>query len=239
MTDLAQIWVYLAREPLAALTVTLVAWLIALRAADAARWHPVANPTLVAVVLLSALLLAGGIAYRDYFAGAQFVHFLLGPATVALAVPLYRQWQDVRRSAVAVVAAVVAGGTVASATGIVIAWAMGATPEVVATLAPRSVTTPVAMGIAERLGGLPSLTAVVVISSGILGGAVGPLVLNLARVKDWRARGLAMGTAAHGVGTARALRVNETAGAFAGLAMALNALATALLLPLIWHLVVG
>lgn len=164
-----------------------------------ARWHPVANPTLISVGLLAVLLLGGGVAYRDYFSGAQFVHFLLGPATLALAVPLYRQWQDVRRSAIAV---------------------------------PRSVTTPVAMGIAERLGGLPSLTAVVVNSSGILGAAVRPLVLNLARVKDWWARGLAMGTAAHGVGTARALRVNETAGAFAGLA-------TALFRPLIWRLVVG
>jgi putative effector of murein hydrolase len=95
------------------------------------------------------------------------------------------------------------------------------------------------MGIAERIGGLPSLTAVVVILSGIVGAALGPLVLDLVGVKDWRARGLAIGTAAHGIGTARALGVNATAGAFSGLAMGLNALATALLLPLLWTLFGG
>lgn len=239
MNDLAQIWVYLAGEPLAALTVTLVAWLVAVRAAEAARWHPVANPTLIAVGLLAAVLVGGGVAYGAYFQGAQFVHFLLGPATVALAVPLYRQWQAVRRSAIAVLAAVLGGGVFAAAAGVAIAGLAGAPAAVLATLAPRSVTTPVAMGIAERLGGLPSLTAVVVICSGIIGAALGPLLLTWLGVADWRARGLALGTAAHGIGTARALRVNDTAGAFAGLAMGLNALASALLLPLLWHLVFG
>ena len=114
-----------------------------------------------------------------------------------------------------------------------------AAPEVVASLAPRSVTTPVAMGIAERIGGLPSLTAALVICSGITGAALGPLVLDLVRVRDMRARGLAIGTAAHGIGTARALSVSAAAGAFSGLAMGLNALASALMLPLLWRLLVG
>lgn len=239
MTGLAEIWVYLAQEPLAALTATLLAWLAALRVHAWCGRHPLANPVLIAVALLAGGLLAAGVAYRDYFAGAQFVHFLLGPATVALAVPLHRQFALVRRSAAAAVASVVAGGAFAAAAGVAIALALGAAPEVTASLAPRSVTTPVAMGIAERIGGLPSLTAVVVILSGIVGAALGPLVLDLARVKDWRARGLAIGTAAHGIGTARALSVNATAGAFSGLAMGLNALATALLLPLAWALLAG
>jgi predicted murein hydrolase (TIGR00659 family) len=239
MPDLAEIWVYLAREPLAALTVTLLAWLAALRLQRALGRHPLANPVLFAVALLAAVLLLGGIDYRTYFSGAQFVHFLLGPATVALAVPLYRQWQVVRRSALAAALSVLFGGLFAAATGVAIAVALGAAPEVVASLAPRSVTTPVAMGIAERLGGLPSLTAAVVICSGVVGAALGPLVLDLVGVRDWRARGLAMGTAAHGIGTARALSVNATAGAFSGLAMGLNALATALLLPLLWRIVFG
>jgi predicted murein hydrolase (TIGR00659 family) len=236
MNGLAEIWVYLAQEPLAALTATLIAWLAALRLHAWCGRHPLANPVLFAVAILAGGLLAAGVEYRAYFAGAQFVHFLLGPATVALAVPLYRQFALVRRSAAAALASVVAGGAFAAAAGVGIALALGAAPEVTASLAPRSVTTPVAMGIAERIGGLPSLTAVVVILSGIAGAALGPLVLDLARVKDWRARGLAIGTAAHGIGTARALSVNATAGAFSGLAMGLNALATALLLPLLWGL---
>jgi predicted murein hydrolase (TIGR00659 family) len=239
MTDLADIWVYLAQEPLAALTATLLAWLAAVKLHGMMGRHPLANPVLIAVALLAGGLLTSGIAYRDYFAGAQFVHFLLGPATVALAVPLYRQYALVRRSAAAALISVVTGGAFAAVAGIAVALALGAAPEVVASLAPRSVTTPVAMGIAERIGGLPSLTAVVVILSGIVGAALGPLVLDLVRVRDWRARGLAIGTAAHGIGTARAVSVNATAGAFSGLAMGLNALATALLLPLLWAIFAG
>jgi predicted murein hydrolase (TIGR00659 family) len=235
-TGLAEIWVYLAREPLAALTVTLLAWLAALRLQRALGRHPLANPVLLAVALLAGGLLVSGVEYRDYFQGAQFVHFLLGPATVALAVPLHRQWQQVRRSAPAAVLSVVCGGAFAAAAGVALALALGAAPEVTASLAPRSVTMPVAMGIAERIDGLPSLTAAVVMCSGVVGAALGPAVLTLARVRDWRARGLAMGTAAHGIGTARALSENATAGAFSGLAMGLNALATALLLPLLWRM---
>jgi predicted murein hydrolase (TIGR00659 family) len=239
MSELAEIWVYLARDPLAALSATLLAWLAAGRLHILCGRHPLANPVLFAVVMLAGVLLAAGVDYRAYFAGAQFVHFLLGPATVALAVPLYRQFALVRRSAPAAIASVVLGGAFAAAAGVGIALALGAAPEVTASLAPRSVTTPVAMGIAERIGGLPALTAVVVILSGIVGAALGPVMLDIVGVKDWRARGLAIGTASHGIGTARALSVNATAGAFSGLAMGLNALATALLLPLIWGLLAG
>ena len=239
MSELGEIWVYLAREPLAALTATLLAWLGALRLQRACGRHALANPVLFAVALLAAGLLLTGIDYRSYFEGAQFVHFLLGPATVALAVPLYRQWPVVRRAAGVAAVSVIAGGVFAAGVGVAIALALRAAPEVVASLAPRSVTTPVAMGIAERIGGLPSLTAALVICSGITGAALGPLVLDWARVRDMRARGLAIGTAAHGIGTARALSVSAAAGAFSGLAMGLNALATALLLPLLWRLAFG
>ncbi|MFT8243388.1 LrgB family protein [Roseomonas sp. BN140053] len=235
MTDLAAIWVYLSREPLAALTATLLAWVAAQGLARLCRGHPAANPVLFALVILAGGLLLSGVEYRSYFQGAQFVHFLLGPATVALAVPLHAQWRVVRRSAPAAVLSVLCGGAFSAAAGVAIALALRAAPEVTASLAPRSVTTPVAMGIAEQIGGLPSLTAAVVICSGIVGAALGPAVLTLARVRDWRARGLAIGTASHGIGTARAIQANPVAGAFSGLAMGLNALATALLLPLLWR----
>ncbi len=235
--DLAEIWVYLAREPLAALTATLLAWLAGLKLQALARRHPLANPVLVGVALLATGLLLSGVEYRAYFEGAQFVHFLLGPATVALALPLYRQWRMVRHSFLAVIASIVVGGLFSAASGVALAMLFGAAPAVLASLAPKSVTTPVAMGIAERLGGLPSLTAAVVICSGIVGASLGPIVLTLCGVTDWRARGIAIGTVSHGIGTARALSINPTAGAFSGLAMGLNALATALLLPLLWRLV--
>ncbi len=234
--ELAEIWVYLAASPLAALTVTLAAWLAGLRLHAAAQRSALVNPVLVAALLLVALLLVSGIEYRAYFEGAQFVHFLLGPATVALAVPLVRQWRLLMASGPALAIALVTGSVFASASAVAIGWAFGADPAVLATLAPKATTTPVAMGIAEQIGGIPSLTAVVVILSGIAGAALGPMLLTLLRVQDWRARGFAVGLAAHGIGTARAISVNETAGAFAALAMGLNALATALLLPLVWAL---
>ena len=237
--ELAEIWVYLAREPLTALTATMLAWMAGLKIQQLTGRHPIANPVLIAVALLATGLLLSGVDYRAYFAGAQFVHFLLGPATVALALPLYRQWRLVRQSFLAIMVSIVTGGLFSAASGVALAMLLGAAPEIAASLAPKSVTTPVAMGVAERLGGLPSLTAAVVICSGIVGASLGPLVLTICGVTDWRARGMAIGTVAHGIGTARALSVNPTAGAFSGLAMGVNALATALLLPLLWHVVFG
>lgn len=239
MRNLRDIWVYLSASPLLHLTLTLVAYQIGTFIYRRGNLNPLLNPVLVAVALLVAVLAGTGTPYETYFDGAQFVHFLLGPATVALAIPLYRQFDKVRRSAVAVLASIVAGSLTASASAVAVAWALGAPRETLVSLAPKSVTAPVAMGIAERLGGLPSLTAVLVITTGILGAMIGPAILNRLAITDWAARGLAVGTASHGIGTARAMQVNEVAGAFAGLAMGLNALATAVLLPLLWHVVVA
>ncbi|MCU0830838.1 MAG: LrgB family protein [Rhizobiaceae bacterium] len=233
MNDVREVWVYLSTTPLLHLTLTLAAFAVGSAVYERAGRNPVFNPVLIAVALLIGMLTLTGTGYERYFEGAQFVHFLLGPATVCLALPLYRQFDKVRKSALALGAAILGGSLTASATAVGIAWAAGGGRETLLSLAPKSVTAPVAMGISEQLGGLPSLTAAMVIVTGIIGAALGPLALNLIGVKDWAARGVAMGTASHGIGTARALQVNEVAGAFSGLAMGLNALATALLLPLI------
>jgi predicted murein hydrolase (TIGR00659 family) len=231
--DLRDIWVYLAASPLLGLTVTLAAYVAGDWIYRRANRFPLLNPVLLAVILLVGFLWLTGTDYATYFDGAQFVHFLLGPATVALAVPLYMHFREVRKSALAVLASLIVGSLSAAGSAVGIAWALGASRETLISLAPKSVTAPVAMGIAEQLGGLPSLTAVLVILTGILGAMLGPVVLNLLRIRDWRARGFAIGVAAHGIGTARALQINEVAGAFSGLAMGLNALATAILLPLL------
>ncbi|MCW1955966.1 LrgB family protein [uncultured Lentibacter sp.] len=236
MNNLAQTWVYLSASPLFHLTLTLAAFQAASLLFEKGRRNPLLNPVLGAVGLVVAVLAATGTDYATYFEGAQFVHFLLGPATVALAIPLYRQWHHVRASWLAIGASLLTGSLAAVASAVAVLWLADSGTTLMATIAPKSVTAPVAMGIAEELGGLPSLTAVLVIVSGIFGAMFGPLLLNLIGVKDWRARGLAIGTASHGIGTARALQVNETAGAFSGLAMGLNAMATALLLPLLWGL---
>lgn len=234
--DLHQIWVYLAAEPLTGLFMTLLAYRIGVMLFERLGRTPLLNPVLTAVLLIVGLLTVTGVDYRTYFEGAQFVHFLLGPATVALAVPLYNQIASVRRSLPALIAAILAGSLTAAGSAVAIGWALGGSVQTVISLAPKSVTTPIAMGIAERLGGLPSLTAVLVILSGIIGAVAGPALLRRVGVRDDRAIGVAMGTASHGIGTARALQAGEVAGAFSGLAMGLNGLATAALLPLLWAL---
>ncbi|MBP0615141.1 LrgB family protein [Jiella mangrovi] len=233
---ISDIWVYLAASPLLALTLTLVVYQAAVWLYVRAKRPALLNPVLVAVAALVAILVATGTSYRTYFEGAQFIHFLLGPATVALAIPLYRQFEKVRKSAIAVVASLLLGSLTAMGTALGLGYVLGLDHVSLVSLAPKSVTAPVAMGIAEKLGGLPSLTAVFVIVTGILGGSLGPLLLDRLKIGDPTARGFALGTASHGIGTARALQESEAAGAFSGLAMGLNALATAILLPLLWAL---
>jgi predicted murein hydrolase (TIGR00659 family) len=227
------LWSYLSSHPLAAITATLGAYLAGDAIWKAAGRRPLFNPVLIAIIALSALLWLGGIDYPTYFDGAQFIHVMLGPATVALAVPLYHAAGTVRRAAVPVFGALLFGSLTAAATAVASAWALGASPTLLASLAPKSVTTPVAMALADSLGGLPGLTAVLVILTGVAGATFGGIAMDAVGLRDLRARGFAMGLASHGIGTARALTVSQTAGAFASLAMALNALATAALLPLV------
>lgn len=232
MNSLRDIWVYLAASPLLHLTATLVAYGIGVAIWRRGAMHPLLNPVLLAVAALVALLSATGTPYPRYFEGAQFVHFLLGPATVALAIPLYRQLDRLRGAWIAVGAGILAGSTAAVVSAVALVRLLGGSAEIAASLAPKSVTAPVAMAISEKLGGLPSLTAVLVIATGILGAVIGPPLLDRLGLREPEAQGLAIGVASHGIGTARALQLGETAGAFAGLAMGLNALATSLLLPL-------
>ena len=231
MTDFIDIWSYLSREPLLWLTATLTAYAIGDACFRAANRQPLFNPVLIAVALLGTLLWATGTPYATYFQGAQFVHFLLGPATVALAVPLALNLPRLKSALLPVAAALLAGSLTAVVTALAIAKGFGADHALLATLAPKSTTAPVAIGISESLGGSPTLTAVLVILTGITGAVIATPLLNLLRLTDWRARGFATGTASHGIGTARAFQVSPVAGAFAGLGMALNAILTALLAP--------
>lgn len=228
---LKDIWVYLSASPLMGLTITLVAYGLAFRLYQRSNGHPLANPVVTSVLLLIGLLLATGTPYSDYFEGGQFVHFLLGPATVALAVPLYQQLSRLRQLWLPVAISLVAGVVIAATSSIGLARLFGGSLEIQMSLAPKSATAPVAMGISEKIGGLPSLTAVLVVTTGIIGAVLGTKLFEWVRVRDDAARGIAMGVAAHGIGTARAFQVNNQMGAFSGLAMALSAFATALVVP--------
>jgi predicted murein hydrolase (TIGR00659 family) len=239
VTDAAgpfSLWVYLSATPLLWLTATLAAYVVADQVSLRLRRHPLANPVLIAVVLLVAVLRATGTPFETYFNGAQFVHFMLGPATVALAAPLVAQAGRVRRLLLPMLAALAAGSLTAVLVAVGVAWALGASWQTLASLAPKSATTPIAMGIAEAIGGLPTLTAVLVILTGITGAIIVTPLMNALGLRDYAARGFAAGVASHGIGTARAFQVSALAGTFAGLGLALNGLVTAILVPLVMGL---
>ncbi|HVY98072.1 MAG TPA: LrgB family protein [Dongiaceae bacterium] len=227
------LWVYLSKTPLLWLTVTLAVYCLADWFSQATGRHPLANPVLHAVWILALLLAITGTGYKTYFDGAQFVHFLLGPATVALAIPLYEHRDKVLRVLLPMTAALLCGSLTAILSALLVAHLLGVPRAVLIALAPKSVTAAVAMGITQSLGGDPALTAVLVILTGITGGIVVTPLMNALGIGDWRARGFAAGIAAHGIGTARAFQVHPIAGTFAGIAMGLNALLTAILVPLV------
>lgn len=233
---LADIWVYLAASPLLWLSVTLIAYLIGQKLFQYSGGRALFNPVALAVAVLVALLAVTKTPYQTYFQGAQFIHFLLGPAVVALAIPFYLHWHRVRQLFLPVSIGLLAGSLSGMVSAVLLGWLCNGSSRTILSLVAKSVTTPVAMGVTEKLGGIPSLTAVVVILTGVVGGVLAPAVLTLLRIKDDAVQGLAMGVAAHGIGTARAFQISGLAGAFAGLAIGLNALLTALLAPLVVRL---
>ena len=233
MTNPFSIWVYLSATPLLWLTLTLLAWIFADEIAKACGRDPLVNPVLIAIALMGGILMATGTPYQTYFQGAQFVHFLLGPATVAIAVPLVRHRGLVRANILPMLAALLAGAVTAVVSVVAVAAALGVPREILVSMAPKSVTAGIAMAISESMGGRPALTAVLVITTGVMGAVIVSPLMNALKIRDYAARGLAVGLASHGIGTARAFAVDEIAGMFAGIAMGLNGMATALLVPLL------
>jgi putative effector of murein hydrolase len=234
-----RLWVYLQTTPLFWLTATIAAFLVADALARAAHRHPLVNPVAIAIALLGALLKLAGTDYQTYFNGAQFVHFMLGPATVALGVPIYANLALVKRNFWPLAAALLVGAVVAITSAVLVAKGLGAPRPVLIALAPKSITAGVAMAVTEALGGAAPLTGVLDIATGILGAVIVTPLMNMLGVTDYAARGFAVGLASHGIGTARAFAVDPVAGVFAGLAMGLNAVVTPAVIPALLPWLVG
>jgi predicted murein hydrolase (TIGR00659 family) len=230
------VWAYLQTQPLLGLTATLCVWEIAVWLDARAGHNALTNPTVLSIIILATLLIATHTSYAAYFTGAVYIHFLLGPATVALAVPMFDHWQAIRRNFLPIILSLTAGSVVSAGSAMLIAMAFHAPKVLVISLGPKSVTTAIAMGVSQALGGQPALTAVFVLLTGMFGTVVCTGVLRAARVHDWRAQGLAAGTAAHGLATARMLGLNQAAGAFGGLAIGLNGMVTSVALPVMTSL---
>ena len=202
MQNFVELWLYLSATPLFGLTATLTVYVLAHAASLRLNQAPWANPVLWTVLVLALLLFASGTPYPIYFSGAQFIHFLLGPAVVAMAWPMWQRRTELRQRALPL-------------------------------LAPKSVTAPVAMGIAAQLGGIPALAAVFAVLTGLVGAVSAKYLLDALRVQSPEVRGFALGTASHGVGAARALQVHPAAGAYAALALGLQVVLAASLMPLV------
>ena len=233
MNDFVQLWVYLSATPLFGLTATLVAYVAAQACYQRSGQAPWANPVAWTVLALALLLTLGGVPYPTYFSGAQFIHFLLGPAVVALAWPLWQRRAQLRRQGAALLIAAVAGGAASALSAVAIGWALGLPEDVLRSLLPKSVTAPVAMGIAEQTGGIPALAAMFALLSGLVGALSAKYLFDALGQRSPAVRGFALGTTSHGIGAARALQVHPEAGAYAGIALGLQALLGALLIPLL------
>lgn len=201
--------------------------------------HPLLTPVMVTIVVVALVLELLGVDYATYAAAAQPVAMLLGPATVALALPLVRAGRSLRAEWLPVVVSVASGCLVGIASVWVLASVLGADDVLVLALLPKSTTTPFAIGLADTIGAAAPLAAVFAITSGVIGAVIGPSLLNLTRIRDPRARGLAIGVSAHGIGTARALQEGAVTGGWSSAGMVLNALATTAVLPLLVHFVRG
>lgn len=195
--------------------------------------HPLCHPVLWSTPVLIGLLVWTGTSYAAYREATLPISFLLGPAVVGLAVPIWAERARIRRLAMPIALALTAGALTSIVSAVGILALFGAPRVLLASIAPRATTTPVAMALASQLGGIPSLAAVIVLFAGVFGAMCATPLLNLLRIRDYRARGFAVGMAAHGIGSARAFQVDRSAGALASLAMALNAVMTAALLSLL------
>ncbi|WP_273687695.1 LrgB family protein [Ketogulonicigenium vulgare] len=218
------------------LTLTVGVFAGAQSLARRSGFHPVVNPVLISIAVIVAILPVTGTDYQTYLDGAQMIAYLLGPATVAIAVSLFRARRLIRQQALPVLGALAVGAPVGAASGWLIASAMGVDPAMALSFVPKSITAGIAVGVSDAIGGLPSLTVALAIMTGVLGAVVAGPLMNRIGLRDPAARGFAMGVSAHGIATARAMQVSAVAGAFAGLGMALNGLVTAVVVPLVFTL---
>ena len=230
---IAEIWVYLAGSPLFALLLTLAAYEAGVTIYERTNRNPFANPVAIAVIIVAIGISLIDMPYAKYFEGAQFIHFLLGTATVALAVPIYQCWDSLRGRALPLITSLLCGGAVSILTAVFAARLFGADLTIQKAMLAKSVTAPIAMGVAERISASPTLTAVFAVCTGVIGAILARYILDALRLNAWWQRGFAIGVAAHGIGTSRAMSIHPEAGAFAGLAMGMHGVAGAVLIPLI------
>ena len=227
-----QVWIYLQSEPLSWLTLTIGSYIIGDYVYKKTGLFPLLNPVAITIVIISSILIFFDVPYKKFFAGAQFIHFLLGPVTVSLAIPIYKKRNLIKSYLIPIIFALLIGCSFAILSTYFLANILISDSQLLLSLLPRNVTAPIAMGISEIIGGIPSITAIITIITGIVGASFGSFILDMLRIKNMQARGFGIGLASHGIGTARAMSKDNNAGVFAALAMSLSGITTSLLVPI-------
>lgn len=234
---IAEIWVYLSGDPLFALVITLASYQIGYLLYVKANRNPLVNPVALSVLMTSITIYLLDMPYEKYFEGAQFIHFLLGTATVALAIPIYHGFKTMGKKILPIILAMIVGSSASIVSAVAITTWMGAGDNIIGSMYAKSVTAPIAMGIAERINVSPTLTAVFTVITGMLGAILAPFILDAFKVQRWWIRGTAIGVGAHGLGITRAFSVNKEAGIYASMAMGLNGVLSAIALPIVLNFV--
>ncbi len=217
--------------PLFGLLLTLLAFFIGQRLYIATGRHAYFQPVVAGMLLVIGFLVLARIPYSQYFRSAELLHLLMGPATVALAVPLFQHARRIRSLLLPVILTLLTGGVITVGIAVCIAWLLGASGQTIISITTKSITTPIAMAVSEKIGGVTSLSAVIVMVTGAVGAIVGIPLMHRLGIHDNAVKGLTLGLTAHAIGTARALEENEECAAFSALAMGLTGVFTALLLP--------
>jgi predicted murein hydrolase (TIGR00659 family) len=194
------------------------------------------NPLLIAIIILIAFLFKCNIKYDDYNNGGQVISFFLAPATVALALPLYKKFSLFKENALPILLGILFGAVSGMISVIALSKLFNLSGELTKSLIPKSITTPIGMALAKQLGGLPSIAVVAIIITGILGSIIGPFLYKILKINDKVAMGIAMGSASHAVGTAKAMEIGETEGAMSSLTIAISGIMTVLIAPMAWNL---
>lgn len=216
------------------LTITLLFYWIGLTINRKYYRYPISHPLIITALSVGVLVYLSNTAMTDYQQSAGLLHWLLGPVTVALALPIYRQWQRLRHYGLPLLLSIVAGGIVAPILAWAALWVFNSPISIQLTMLAKSITTPLAMEASAQIGGIPALAAVFVITTGVVGAIAATSVFRIFKVTDTQSQGVALGTVAHAVGTAKSLHMGDEVAAMATLGLCVNGIFTAIILPLIF-----
>lgn len=194
------------------------------------------NPLLIAIIILIVFLTKFNIKYDDYNNGGQVISFFLAPATVTLALPFYKKFSLFKKNALPILIGILSGSIAGIICVIVLSRLFNLSNVLTVSLIPKSITTPIGMALSKQMGGLPSITVVAIIITGILGSIIGPFLYKILKFKDKVAMGIAMGACSHAVGTAKAMEIGEVEGAMSSLTMAISGILTVVLAPILWRI---